>query len=162
MVGKPYFEPIEARGREIMVAFTLVVEPVRDIAVLSSPIHDEFEKEQMAFEEFCDDTNPVPLCRSNFEFRDTFPVHINTHKGTWLTGIPTSFGDASLSVVADEQIESGTSGGPIINDSGELVGIVSNFTKTGEGLPKSQGSAPYPALALPVWISRRIFAAEED
>ena len=77
-----------------------------------------------------------------------------------MTGIPTSFGDASLSVVADEQIESGTSGGPIINDSGELVGIVSNFSETGEGLPKSNGPVPYPALALPVWVCRWIF--EED
>ena len=136
------------------------MEPVKDIAVLGLPVHDEYEEEQIAFEEFCDDTNPVPLCRSDFEFGETFPVHIYTHKGRWVTGDAKSFGGVSLSVVADEQIEGGTSGGPIINDSGELVGIVSWFTETGEGLPKSQGSAPYPALALPVWICRRIFGED--
>ena len=47
---------------------------------------------------------------------------------------------------------SGASGGPIINESDELVGIVSWFS---EGRPY-QGSVPRPHLALPRWIVRRI------
>ena len=158
VIGRPSFEPIAAHGRETMfAALTLAVEPVKDIAVLGSPVHDEFEEERIDFEEFCRNTKPVPVYQSDLESEDTFPVHIYTHKETWVTGIATGFGGAAFSVVADEQIEGGTSGGPIINDSGELVGIVSNFTETAEGLPKSQGSVPYPALALPVWVCRRIF-----
>jgi len=158
---EPVSEKIKTRHGELTVR-PAAVEPVKDIAVLGELDNERNAKEAEEFWSFCDNTNSVPLCRSDFEFGETFPVHIYTHKGIWVTGNAKSFGGASLSVVADEQIESGTSGGPIINDSGELVGIVYNFTKTGEGLPKSQGSAPYPALALPVWISRRIFAAEGD
>ncbi len=67
----------------------------------------------------------------------------------------------------DQAIEGGTSGGPIINDDGELVGIVSNASDvleagiTEDGIPYEgeigRGSFPYPALALPVWVCRRIF-----
>lgn len=159
VLGDLFPEKIKTRKGELMVR-PVAVEPVKDIAVLSELDNQAFPEEAEEFWSFCDDTNPVPLCRSDFEFGETFPVHIYTHKRTWVTGNATSFGGASLSVVADEQIEGGTSGGPIINDSGELVGIVSNFTETGEGLPKSQGSVPYPALALPVWVCRRILGED--
>ena len=64
----------------------------------------------------------------------------------------------TLVVEADEQIEGGTSGGPIIDDSGELVGVVSNFSIATGGPYKSQGTTPQPHLALPVWVCRRTFA----
>jgi len=62
-----------------------------------------------------------------------------------------------LAVESDEQIEGGTSGGPIINDSGELVSIVSNFSLATEAVPKSSGLAPRLHLTLPVWLCHRIF-----
>jgi hypothetical protein len=49
----------------------------------------------------------------------------------------------------DEQIEGGTPGGPIINDSGEIVGIVSNCGFATETQHKSDESAPLPHLACP-------------
>jgi len=61
-----------------------------------------------------------------------------------------------ITVEADEQIEDGTSGGPIINDSGELGGIVSFFCQASEAR-KCNGAAPCPYFALPVWVFRRIF-----
>jgi len=70
----------------------------------------------------------------------------------------------SLYVEADEQIEGGTSGGPIIDDSGDLVGIVSNFSLIAKVQNRSYGSSPRPHLALPVWVCRRIFGGclEDD
>lgn len=60
-----------------------------------------------------------------------------------------------LWVEADEPIEGGASGGPIVNESGELVGIISNFGGTIEQGGRT-GLTPRPHLALPVWVSRRI------
>ncbi len=138
----------------------LAVEAVTDIAVLGSLDGQEFSKEAEDFEKFCEDTKPVPLCRrEDFVLFQKFQVHIYTHKGTWVTGSAMLCREdaQAFSVESDEQIEGGTSGGPIIDDSGELVGIVSNFSMATDAKHKSSGSTPRPHLALPVWVCRRIF-----
>ena len=56
----------------------------------------------------------------------------------------------------EEQIEGGTSGSPIINDTGELIGIVSHVSIINSEGHKSYGLIPRPHLALPVWIYNRI------
>src|ERR1043166_2388423 len=65
-----------------------------------------------------------------------------------------------ISVVAEQAIEAGTSGGPIVNEDGELVGIVSNGTYTS----RCPGLSPWLNLALPVWVCRRAreFDSQED
>ena len=123
-------------------------------------------REAEKFKNFWKHTKPVPVCRRNFELFQKFRVHIYTHKDTWVTGSAMQCSENSerLYVEANEQIEGGTSGGPIINDEGELVGIVSHFTLPGEGMDKCNGGAPRPHLALPVWVCDRIFggSAEAD
>ena len=157
-LGDLFTEKIKTHEREFTVAL-LAVEPVTDIAILGPTDHYEIWNEQIEFERFCKDTNPVTLCRRYFAPLEKFTVHIYTHKGTWVTGSATNPREYApcLVVEADEQIEGGTSGGPIVNDSGELIGIASNFSDVGDGLPKSWGPVPYPRLALPVWVCRRIF-----
>ena len=157
VLGDYFFEKIKTCERELEVA-PLAVEPVTDIAVLGSLDDQVFAEEAEDFEKFCEQTTPVPLCRRDFVLFRKFSVHIYTHKGTWVTGSAMQCREdaQALSVEADEQIEGGTSGGPIINDSGDLVGIVSNFSlATEQG--KSGGLAPRPHLALPVWVCRQIF-----
>ena len=156
VLGNLYLEKIRIHEREFTVR-PLAVEPVLDIAILGSLDGQDFPKEASDFLTFYKHADPVPVCRSDFALGDEYPVHIYTHKGTWVTGTATNFERRTLSVETDEQIESGTSGGPIINDSGELVGVVSNFTDIGEGRSRSWGTVPYPPLALPVWVCRRIF-----
>ena len=135
----------------------LAVEPVNDIAVLGAPDDQEFGNEADAFLAICDGIEPVPIYRSDLAFGDEFPVQVWTHKGTWVTGTETSFGDQPRwMIVPDQAIEPGTSGGPIINDDGELVGVVSN-TNNVQGGEMSLGTFPYAALALPVWVCRQIF-----
>ena len=153
-----FFEKIKTGEGELIVA-PLAVEPVSDLACLGSLDEQIAAKEAEDFEKFCEQTSPVPLCRRNYEIRKDFRVHIYTHKGTWVTGSAMqSCEDAkALYVEADEQIEGGTSGGPIINDSGELVGIVSHFSLATEGQHQCWGLTPRPHLALPVWVCRRIF-----
>ncbi len=159
VLGDYFIEKIKTGERELKVS-PLAVEPVSDIAVLGSLDKQEFSKEADDFEKFCEDTKPVPLCRrEDYVLFQKFQVHIYTHKGTWVTGSATLCreDDKTLWVETDEQIEGGTSGGPIINDSGDLVGIASNFSLAAEAQWKSDGSVPRLHLALPVWVCRRIF-----
>jgi V8-like Glu-specific endopeptidase len=68
-----------------------------------------------------------------------------TAKRVWSNG--------RIVIEAKKQIEGGTSGSPIVDDAGELVGVVSN---TSEGAKKCTGQAPIPALTLPVWTLQAI------
>jgi len=156
VLGDYFIEKIKTGDGELM-ATPLAVEPVTDIACLGPLDEQEFAKEAVDFEKFCEHTKPVPLCQSYLELFHEFNIHIYSHKGTWVTGSANRCDSKKLFVKANDQIEGGTSGGPIINDSGELVGIVSNFTLANEGKCKSHGYAPCPHLALPVWMCSRIF-----
>ena len=155
--GDLFPQTVKINDREFTVR-PLTVEPFADIAIMYALDGQEFPDEADAFFTFCADIEPVPLCQNALEPGDEFPVHIYTHKGQWITGNAIYYGGPRLHIEADEQIEGGTSGGPIINDSGELVGVVStaSFIEAG-GSGKSEGSHPYPSLALPVWVCRRIW-----
>jgi len=160
-LGDYFIEEIEVGERVLKVA-PLAVEPISDLAVLGSLDEQVFDKEAEGFEEFCEHTKPVVVCRSEFELFQKFKVHIYTHKGTWVTGCAMQCREdaTKLFVEADEQIDGGTSGGPIINDSGELVGIVSHFSLASEG-QRSEGLAPRAHLSLPVWVYHRIFGVSQ-
>jgi S1-C subfamily serine protease len=57
-----------------------------------------------------------------------------------------------LWVKSDEVIKGGTSGSGVINEKGEIVGIVSWTSEQ-----DLSGGAPRPILALPVWLCRKIY-----
>ncbi len=155
-----FIEDIKTIEGELKVA-PLCVEPVSDIVVLGSLDGQTFFKESMDFEKFCQHTKPIPLCQNDFALFQQFKVHIYTHKGTWVTGSAMQCQEDAhaLWIDFDEQIEGGTSGGPIINDVGELVGIVST-SSISEGERKCMGASPRPHLALPIWVCRQIFGKE--
>ena len=155
--GDLFPQTVQINDREFTVR-PLTVEPFADIAIMGALDDQEFPDKATAFLTFRTDIEPVPICQKDLEFGDEFPVHIYTHKAQWITGTASYYGGARLHIEADEQLEGGTSGGPIINDSGELVGVVStaSFIEDG-GYDKSVVSSPYPSLALPVWVCRRIW-----
>ena len=163
VLGDYFIEEIKTGERELKVA-PLAVEPVNDLAVLGSLDNQEFSKEADDFEKFCEDTKPVPLCRRDFVLFRKFRVHIYTHKGIWVTGSAMQCCEDAhvLQVETEDQIEGGTSGGPIIDDSGDLVGIVSIFCDIDEGQRICHGSVPLPHLALPVWVCCQIEKGEEQ
>jgi hypothetical protein len=76
---------------------------------------------------FCEKTRAVPLCLGHHELRKPFTVHILNRNGEWVKGSEKILNADALKVwvVAEKQIERGVSGGPIINQSGKLLGIVS-------------------------------------
>lgn len=148
-------------GQTSIKAMVLAVDPVSDIAVLGSLDDQNYFKEANAYEEFCESMPFVPLCTRDYATFKKFAIHIYTHKGTWLTGRAEScrVGHYSLFIEPDAPVESGTSGGPIINEYGELVAIVSQSRDPGsQGNTDAMGARPN--LALPVWAFNRIQAVE--
>jgi S1-C subfamily serine protease len=52
-------------------------------------------------------------------------------------------------------IEGGTSGGPVVDQEGRLLGVVS-FSGCSVGEDEHNGQIPFPSRALPVWVVERI------
>jgi hypothetical protein len=139
MLGEHYLEDISTIKGQIKAA-PIAVEPVSDIAVLGPLDGSETPKEMQKYLQFSEEICPIRLCLKNYEPYESFPVHVYTHMGKWVSGEATlNFKDGEkLWIVFNEQIEGGTSGSPIINDAGELVGIVSNVS-INPGQTKSEG-----------------------
>lgn len=55
------------------------------------------------------------------------------------------------------RIEGGTSGGPVVDDAGRLVGVVSHAAETSGAT--QPGMIPVARLALPRWILEQIARA---
>lgn len=170
VLGDYFIEEIEAEGgRELKLA-PIIVEPMTDLAVLGSLDGQEFPLEDDAFDNFCEMTTPAKISRNPFRadkvkiiqhqgFRPLreyeFRIHIYTHEGCWIQGTASVRHDSPMMFVkTDHVVKGGTSGSPILNDYGELVGIVS--TAWGESGVEREGIHPIIRRALPVWIYNEI------
>jgi len=153
MLGNYYVENISTRSGNLVVS-PVCIEPIKDIAILGPVDSQELHNEYRLYDEFCGNTFPVKVCRSKIEVGKKFNIFIYTHKKKWITGkAKLSFPDSPvLWIEVDEQIKGGTSGSAIVNEKGEIVGIVTNASES----EKSDGMAPRPLLTLPVWICRMI------
>jgi len=155
-----YIEEIKTKDGAVLKVRPIAIEPLSDIAVLGGLDDQEFPEEVVAFEDFCEHTKGVPLFKGTWMFEESFKVYVYTHEGNWLEGKATNWGardESSFWLETDEPIKGGTSGSPIINEEGELVGVVCNAP---ENVSPSHGSAPRPHLTLPTWICRQIESAE--
>jgi Trypsin-like peptidase domain len=152
--GEFYLETIATSRGDVIVS-TLAVEPVSDLAVLGCPDDQALPTEAENFDAMCARITPLKLHQRPPVPFEPFPVWIRTHLKTWVPATATYYrGDASFSYDTGSRIIGGTSGGPIVNQAGELVGIVSNST---ENLVAGAycAAAPLLALALPAWVIQR-------
>jgi hypothetical protein len=159
-LGDRYIETIQTgNGKQLKVS-PCAVEPVADIAVLGAVDDQAIPKEFFAFEEFCEATEPVPVSEDD---ESPTSVHVLTHKGSWISGsarrcgLPHALSTGTIIVLFSNRIDGGTSGSPVIDDSGSLVGLIS----WSGGAGGSEGQACNaqilrPHLALPVWVWNRI------
>jgi hypothetical protein len=162
----------------------LAADPLSDIAVLGSLDNQESYEEVEAFEGWCEDTTPVPIMLSvpgalrPFQSRQrnlsgkflspepkTLAVRVRSHKGKWIEG--KVFGgfapprSGRFSFEAADQIESGTSGGPILDSTGRLIGIVSVSGSNPRHGEKCMGFLPVACVALPSWVLLAIGRAQK-
>lgn len=140
------------------------VEPVADIAVLGAPDDQVFGEDADAFEAFCESTAAVPVHAEDFRLDAPVRARVLSHKGVWINARATRLGlqeaPSTSAVEAGADVEGGTSGGPIVDDEGRLVGVVSSAG--GVDGQSREGHMPRPHRALPGWIWHRIDAAQES
>jgi hypothetical protein len=159
VLGDHIIEKVTSRDGTVLKVGPLAVEPVSDIAVLGSLDNQTFYKEAQAFEAFCAATPPVPVAMDVFEVAVPTPAFVLSHKGHWINAAATAYRPelASLCMEADEQIEGGTSGGPVVTAAGRLLGVVSHSSETGGAC---DGLIPRASMALPAWVIKGILAAQ--
>jgi len=153
VLGEYFIEDIETKLGNYKVS-PICLEPMLDIAVLGGVDEQDLNEWSEQFKEFCEHTPPIKICRSKFEIQKEFKIYIYSHEKKWITGYAVLVRpDApALWIKADKPIKGGTSGSGIVNEKGEIVAIVSNAAKQ-----SSDGIAPRPLLALPVWVCREIY-----
>ncbi len=133
----------------LLLAEVLSFDPISDIAALGS--YDSY-KEQIAFDDFLDRVQPVKLLRDRPEPFKAFPVWILTNTKQWVDGMATYYSGRGFAFETKTEIPSGTSGGPIVNKRGELVGVVSHGATSPAKTGLYTSSAPLMPLALPAWL----------
>ncbi len=166
VLGDYYLERIKTADGVELILSPCCVEAVADIAVLAAPDRQEFYKEATRVEEFLDSVEPTPVSMDEYQFMEKFRVFVRSHKGKWIPGeaqhCSADKQSQSLFIETEEHIHGGTSGGPIVNERGELVAIVSNFGGTADEsnehdkFATKQGVAPRPHLTLPLWVWNEI------
>ncbi len=163
VLGEYFLEHIQTQTGNIVGSIEMV-ESVSDLCIIGPPDNQELYKESIKFENFCRDTKPVKICSDKVEAWQKSDIYILNLDRQWIKGTAEYtcyLNSPMVSVIADAQIEGGASGGPIINDKGQLVGIVSNFQQNINSGDKCGGMMPRPLLALPVWIVKRIMSRKD-
>ena len=153
-MGDNYIEKIVTESGTRLRVGPLAADPVSDLAVLGSLDDQTFLSDSRQFEEWCEATPALTLATETLRFRKPYCVHILTHKREWVDGVAiqsSRHASCLLYIEAASPIEGGTSGGPVLDTSGRLVGIVSHFSDAIVG-EKCTGSLPIARLALPRWV----------
>jgi S1-C subfamily serine protease len=152
-----------AKGREFRARLNFL-DPVVDIAVLG-PVDGQRSWDDMeAFEGFVKKVRGLPLFVGKVASGQSVPVQVLTHKGAWLTGVVTNYSRSDqpssgfLSLCTTDQIEGGTSGGPVVDFAGRLLGVVAQDGEMQEENGLYSGYIPLAWTALP----RRLTAQLAD
>jgi hypothetical protein len=144
---------------EVFKLDTLAVEPVADVALLCSlDGQPDFERDIQAYGRFCDRVAATKVYTSSPKLEKSFTVFVLTHHGDWVAGKATPH-KWMLSVEFEGDIPTGTSGSPIVNLKGEIVGLISVLGGTDSN---PSGPAPRPHLTLPVWAVNLITEVQDE
>jgi hypothetical protein len=185
------YEPVETRTHGCFRMCVEAVEPVADIAVLGVADGQRLDKDADAFEEFQAATRPLVVkdlkapppprfklwtmadLRKPGHFRRPKPpkqsverVYVLTHEGQWIEGTASlnahGASGARTWLRAKQKIDGGTSGGPIVDEHGRLLGVVSHSSEEAYDDDGFTGAFPSPPRALPSWLWRRIRTAAKE
>lgn len=159
----PHFDRVRVKfrpfsGNDQGVALVVGADACLDLAILSdrTVMNGSFEgNEGQDFRTCLAQLDPAELLLQDLPINTAIPIHILSHKKVWISGeaIVYSSEDRFLDVTPDEQsdlIEPGTSGAPVFDNNGRVIGIVSSSSDL-DGADRSATAAWLP-MALPGWF----------
>jgi V8-like Glu-specific endopeptidase len=127
-LGNHYSEIVNTKGGDRFRVGISAADPVSDMAALGALDERVYSEDYDAFERWREATRPVPVMNETLRLGDSLPVHILTHNRGWIDGRIYRYGyhghpqNGSISLETDAQIEGGTSGSPIVDSDGNLIG----------------------------------------
>ncbi len=90
-------------------------------------------------------------------------VHVLAHDDKWIHGrLRTSSSLSKLSITTNERIKHETSGSPIIDDEGRLIGVTSLAVNSCVAISPYLGEHPSLVESLPFWILKVIMKKVEQ
>ena len=124
------------------------IDPCSDLAVVGPSDSQQLFERHWELLSFFKDVVPIEIRRDPLQLDESASCEIRTHLGTWVSGKMTRVSDPPWVVLeADENIIGGTSGGPIVDDNGQILAVVSQA-----GDNDASGSHSIPPLWLPSWL----------
>jgi S1-C subfamily serine protease len=164
-LGDYFVEKLETQDGRKLLASVYAAEPVTDMAVLGAMDNQEAAEHSLAFDRFTEEVPGVPVFFGLMPYGEAIPAYVLSHKKEWIAATVTRYGTprephGTLCLAAPAGIECGTSGGPVVNKDGRLLGVISHGTDAG----REKGTdefLPSPSMALPRWIADRIKSAQK-
>jgi S1-C subfamily serine protease len=156
--GNHYSEIVSTKnGYRFRVGIS-AADPVSDMAALSALNEWAYSEDYDAFKSWRESTCPVTVRNQTLRVGDSLPVHILTHNRSWIDGRVCRYGyhghpqSGSIFMETNAQIDGGTSGSPVVDSDGNLIGVFSQFGSSREKGGPGLGKFPIAKLALPRWI----------
>ncbi len=124
------------------------IDPCSDLAVVGPCDNQQLSERHRELLSFFEDVVPIDIRREPLQPEESTSCEIRTHLGTWVSGKMTRHSDMPWAwLEADENIIGGTSGGPIVDEDGQIIAVVSI---TGDD--DASGPHSIPSLWLPPWL----------
>jgi hypothetical protein len=117
-MGDYFIEEVKTKSGALLRVAPLAVDPVSDIAVLGALDNQEFFKDVEAFENWREATEAVPLRMGDPDTGRPINARVLSHRGHWIKAIVTRHGlevRSTIALKSENQIEGGTSGGPVVD-----------------------------------------------
>lgn len=127
------------------------IDPCSDLAVVGPCDSQDLSERHWEFLTFFADVVPIEIRREPLQLDESKRCEIRTHLGTWVSGKMKRHSDSPWAWLdADENIIGGTSGGPIVDNDGQILAVMS-IAGGSVGVTTS-GPHSIPPLRLPSWL----------